>query len=131
MLLKIIWYPPSSFFWNLALFNAQKTKFSVRDFFSKCDPVSKKLRTWSHLLKKSLMENFIFRTVSWIIHWASSQNFLKNSYSYPLIRTRTCTYQSVRNISFSENFANVLDEWPLTGIIEELRNVKIWNINIP
>ena len=41
------------------------------------------------------------------------------------------TYQSVRNISFSENFANALDEWPLTGIIEELRNVKILNINIP
>ena len=39
---------------------AQKIKFSVKDFFSKCDQIPKKLRIWSHLLKKSLMENFIF-----------------------------------------------------------------------
>ena len=28
--------------------------------FSKSDPIRRKLRIWSHLLKKSLMENFIF-----------------------------------------------------------------------
>ena len=37
---------------------AQKMKFSIKDFFSKCDQIRRKLR--SHLLKKSLMENFIF-----------------------------------------------------------------------
>ena len=31
-------------------------KFSLKDFFNKCDW---KLRIWSHLLKKSLMENFV------------------------------------------------------------------------
>ena len=35
-------------------------KFFIKDFFSKCDQILKKLRVWSHLLKKSLMENFIF-----------------------------------------------------------------------
>ena len=30
------------------------------NFFSKCDQIRRKLRIWSHLLKKSLMENFIF-----------------------------------------------------------------------
>ena len=35
-------------------------KFSMQDFFSKCDQIRRKLRTWSHLLKKSFMENFIF-----------------------------------------------------------------------
>ena len=35
-------------------------KFSITDFFSKCDQIRRKLRIWSHLLKKSLMENFIF-----------------------------------------------------------------------
>ena len=35
-------------------------KFSIKDFFSKCDQIHRKLRIWSHLLKKSLMENFIF-----------------------------------------------------------------------
>ena len=39
---------------------AQKLKFSSNDFFSKCDEICRKLRIWSHLLKKSLMENFIF-----------------------------------------------------------------------
>ena len=37
----------------------QKMKFSVKDFFSKCDQIRNLLRIWSHLLKKSLMENFI------------------------------------------------------------------------
>ena len=32
----------------------------------------------------------------------------------PLIRTRTCAYQGVRNGSFSESFAYILNEWPLT-----------------
>ena len=33
--------------------------------------------------------------------------------SYPLIHTRTCAYQEVKNVSFSENFACVLNESPL------------------
>ena len=43
---------------------AQKMKFFTMDFFSKYDLIHKKLRIWSHLLKKSLMENFIFCPVS-------------------------------------------------------------------
>ena len=34
---------------------AQKMKFSIKDFFSKCDQIRGKLRIWSHLLKKSLI----------------------------------------------------------------------------
>ena len=41
-------------------YTTQKMKFSVKDFFSKCDEIRSKLWTWSLLLKKSLMENFIF-----------------------------------------------------------------------
>ena len=40
-----------------------KMKFSIKDFFGKCDQIRKKLRIWSHLLKKSLMKNFIFCAV--------------------------------------------------------------------
>ena len=32
---------------------AQKMKFSIQDFFRKCDQIHRKLRIWSHLLKKS------------------------------------------------------------------------------
>ena len=39
-------------------------KFSIKDFFSKCDQIRTILRIWSHLLKKSLMENFIYCAVS-------------------------------------------------------------------
>ena len=38
----------------------QKMKFSIKDFFSKCDQIRSHRRIWSHWLKKSLMENFIF-----------------------------------------------------------------------
>ena len=37
-----------------------KIKFSIKDFFSKCDQIRRKPRIWSYLLKKSLMGNFIF-----------------------------------------------------------------------
>ena len=38
--------------------------------------------------------------------------FPKTNISNPLIRTRTCAYQKVRNVSFSENFTYVLNGWP-------------------
>ena len=41
---------------------AQKMKFSM-DFFSKCDLIRRNLWIWSHLLKKSLMKNFVFSAV--------------------------------------------------------------------
>ena len=42
---------------------AQKMKFSIKNFFSKCEQICSFLRIWSHLLKKSFMENFIFCAV--------------------------------------------------------------------
>ena len=48
-------------------FTAQKMKFSIKHFFSKCDQIRRKLRIWLHLLKKFLMENFIFCTVSFFL----------------------------------------------------------------
>ena len=38
-------------------------KFSIKDFFCKYGQIRMKLRIWSHLLKKSLMENLIFCAV--------------------------------------------------------------------
>ena len=37
-----------------------KMQFSIKDFSSKCDQIRILQRIWSHLLKKSLMENLIF-----------------------------------------------------------------------
>ena len=46
-------------------------KFSVKDFFSKCDEIRSFLRIWSYLLKKSLLESSIFRAVVEIMFIAS------------------------------------------------------------
>ena len=51
--------------WDGFTHTEQKMKFSIKDFFSKCDQIRRKLRIWSHLLNKSLMENFIFYAVSY------------------------------------------------------------------
>ena len=45
---------------SLLRHTAQKIRFSIKDFFSECDQILRKLRIWSHVLEKSLMENFIF-----------------------------------------------------------------------
>ena len=46
---------------------AQKLKFSIKYFFSKCYQIRRNQWSWSHLLKKSLMENFIFCSFSVLI----------------------------------------------------------------
>ena len=57
---------------------AQKMKFSIQNFFSKCDQIRSFLCMWSHLLKKSLMENFIFCAVR-----NEPQAFLSQLNQYP------------------------------------------------
>ena len=42
---------------------AQKMKFSIKNLFSKCDQIRRKLRIWLHLLKESLMKTSFF--VQW------------------------------------------------------------------
>ena len=45
-----------------------------------------------------------------IIHLVHTENLPVNNISYPVIRTRACAYQGVRNVNFLDNFAYVLDE---------------------
>ena len=47
-------------------------KFSIKDFFSKCDQIRRELRVWSRLLKKFLMENFVFCAVKKLIYLFSN-----------------------------------------------------------
>ena len=53
-----------SLLYKINEFTAQKMKFSIKDSFSKYDQIRRKLRIWSNLLKKSLMENFIFCAIN-------------------------------------------------------------------
>ena len=48
---------------------AQKMKFSINEFFSKCDQILSFLQIWSRLLKKFLMENFFF-----FVQWQLEKN---------------------------------------------------------
>ena len=58
----------------------QKIKFSIKDFFSKCYQIRSFLRIRSHLLKKSLMKNFII---------LCSDSFLPHLFYRTIITTPT------------------------------------------
>ena len=49
---------------NILIHNVQNMMFPMRGFFSKYGQIHSFLPIWSHILKKSLMENFIFCAVS-------------------------------------------------------------------
>ena len=79
--------------------SAQKMKFSIKDFFSKCDQVRRKLRIWSHLLKKSLMKILFF------VQWSTQNKLGKNDNNHqdvsPLSRLCKRKIQSVTNVPSS------------------------------
>ena len=90
---------------------AQKLKFSIKDFFSKCDQIRSFQQIWSHLLKKSLMENSIFlcsvieATIVSNIIWASE--------------LRVSQYKAFKNdrlIKYTLSFATPIKQ-----------NIKYWN----
>ena len=63
----------------LVICTAQKMKLSVKEFFSKYEQILRKLRIWSHLLKKSLLENFIF-VQCWLILQHKTITILRDIY---------------------------------------------------
>ena len=44
----ISWHSSKRCYWKAT--RHKKVKFSIKDFYSKCDQIRKKLRIWSHLL---------------------------------------------------------------------------------
>ena len=48
---------------NGFLLLSKNMKFSIKEFFSKCDQIRSKLRIWSRSLKNVFMEYFIFFTL--------------------------------------------------------------------
>ena len=68
-------------------------RFSIKNFFSKCDQIRSFLWIWSHLLKKSLMGNFIF----FVQHYTHS----KWSHIIVLKVKRSLKYQLCQQNKFS------------------------------
>ena len=58
ILYACLWFSQAKVDWI-----AQKMKFSIKDFLSKCDQIRSLLWIWSYLLNKSLMENLTFCAV--------------------------------------------------------------------
>ena len=63
-----------NFYLQIFTFRYNEMKFSIKNFFSKCDQIRRKLRIWSHLLKKFLMENLIFCAVTIQIKYLYAMN---------------------------------------------------------
>ena len=72
-------------------------KFSIKDFFGKCDHILSFLRIWPHLLNKSLMGNFIFCAVT-----NAKYQYLKTS-----VKTNFNLFRPLfkRGIQYSEVFS--------------------------
>ena len=76
----------------------KKIKFSIKDFLSKRDQICSFLRIWSHLPKKSLIEN-LFVVQCWALRekrpYSFFSHFLQSLFSFILIRTE---YGDMRSI---------------------------------
>ena len=57
--------------------------------------------------------------------WYVRKIFRKTDISYPLIRMRICAYQGVRNNTFYENFAYVLNDWSQSSSISQFLKIAI------
>ena len=57
----------------------KKIKSWIKGFFSKSDQIRSSLRIWSHSLKKSLMENFIF--MQWELYLGTCQISMMEGFS--------------------------------------------------
>ena len=85
----------------------QKMKFSIKDFFSKCVQIHRKMRLWSHLLNKSLMENFIFCAMSLISSYINYLNNILYKYS-----------KSNEHLVFMGDFNVTMDDKFMMGFYE-------------
>ena len=81
------------------IFIAQKMKFSIKDFLSKCDQISGFLRICSHLPRKSLAENFIFCAVIKVLNIVQFPVLFELFYSFIML-TKKCCIPDLRMIFF-------------------------------
>ena len=94
-------------------FAAQKKTFSINDFFSKCDQIRRKLRIRLRLLKKSLMENFIFSAVVEPITCFTYSQFCSIFYSQKQVFHKNVFIKKLCKfhwgLSLPESFSNTHD----------------------
>ena len=69
-----------------ANFIAQKVKFSIKDFFSKCYQIRRRIWIWSHLLRKILNAKLHFLCSVYLAKEKSTLKFFKSKLTY-LVKT--------------------------------------------
>ena len=102
---------------------AQKMKFSIKDVFSKCDQIYNKLRIWSHLLNKPLIENFIFCAVF------KQCNYVILALT-KLLRFEICSSRLLNKQKYRKNFVQVRAWWVNFILCWNLSLLKWLNLNI-
>ena len=111
---------------NLSLsycFTAQKMKFSIKNLFSKCDQIRSFLRIWQHLLKKSVMENFMFCEVFYEFRPSRSSNKRRENY-IGYLKKNQATQQLVRAfffLLFLCRTENLIIQWASENVL----NIKL------
>ena len=77
---------------------AQKMKFSIKDFFSKCGQIRSFLPIWSHLLKNYLIENSISRAVDVIMLKNPDKELKENLIKLEIINAQSEQYSWRNNV---------------------------------
>ena len=104
---------------------AQKLKFSIKNFFNKCNQIHSFLRIWCPLLEKSLMENFSF----WAVNYAAFRkvNFFFNKIFYRKLNEIISLVQ-IASFSFPRKIF-LKRKWTITTVTWwTWRPNKIWMV---
>ena len=116
--------------------STQKINFFVKNFFSKCEHIRKKLRIHSHLLNKSLTEKFIFYVVNNTgFTTESCKFFFKRNYQSLVYFTLINTWQRLvssllfRNQFFGLAVNNLLSLWLVLKILVITTWFFVWLVN--
>ena len=84
--------------WDLSELYCTRNEVFIKVFFNKRGQICSSLRIWSHLLKKSLMEKFIF-CAGLIMNWFTNSNS-------PVVRlkdeSQNRCYKKTKHAKFSE-----------------------------
>ena len=98
-------------------------KFSIKDFFSKCDQIRRNLWIWSHLLKNSLMANFIFCAVELAgIEFQNSQIMSEDLRNKITEHERASSQQDGKWIKENKNNIQKSKQFRHQMILQRLRN---------
>ena len=109
-------------------------KNEVFHFSTKCDQIRRKLRIWSHLLKKSLMENFIFYTVQTIrfrLNMSDKQSFsdkdvLMSNLSNEVPSYATFDKAVVETNENQNSFKDSKPSWDLHQVITARTKIQVF-----